>query len=1105
MSARAVRVLVVAPSPELVGGQSAQAARLLADLANEPSVHASFLRTDTALSGPLRRFASIRYARTVVRFPLYVGSLIAGIPRSDVVHVFAASFWSFVLAPTPAILLGRLLRRKVIVHYHSGEASEHLRAWPSARLTLRLADAIVVQSTYLQNVLGGFGLSSVAIPNHLELEAFPFRDRRPLRPLFLSARALEPNYDVFTLLRAFALVQQRVPSAELRVVGDGGERAELEALARDLGLRGVTFSGALAAERMAEAYESADVLLNASTVDSMPLSLLEAAACGLAVVSTDAGGISCVVEHGVTGLLVPVRDPDALAAAALRLLEEPELAAGLATNAREASSRYSWSATRPHWLALYGALVAPRTRRTLRGRSVDELRVRGTQMLAAASERIGVGRDGGAVFADGGLTLEQFRARSAPRLTAAFDDPTRTAAELQRRFGDTSAELLDRADRICEGRFDLLGHRDLSFGSPIDWQLDPLSGRRTPLVHWSRLTRPEPGSSGDRKVVWELNRHQSFVMLGRAYRLTGDERYAEAFVHQLRSWITDNPPGFGINWSSSLEIALRAISWTWALHLFRASPALTPELFQRVLELLQLHARHVQRQLSTYSSPNTHLTGEALGLYTLGTLWPELRGAREWRAAGREILIAELRRQVAKDGVYFERATAYQRYTIDFFTHFELLAAANDDAVPPIVRERLGAMLGFALSISRPDGTMPLLGDDDGGCLVPLSESSYEDPRPALAVGAVLLDRADFKAVAGGAAEELLWLLGPAGLAAYDRMEPLAPPETSKAFSRGGFYVLRDGWSGSASVLTISCGDHGGGHGHADALSFDLCVEGRPVLVDPGTFTYVRGLALDDAFRATAAHNTVVVDDVSSSVPAGPFVWSQVASCALRSWITNDACDFFEGSHDGYERLADPVTHVRSVLFLKGGYWVVRDRLVAAGEHRYELRFHFAPDARPTLRSSGVREPGLTIEAPGSEGAWALSTEWVSRRYGERVPAQVAGLRTTATGPQDFFTFLLPSAAGDARPVPARGGQAFEVDGDTVLVRNADSDVVAANGISSDFEWTVARGSGELVAVNGRSVSLDGVDVVRAPSCTGCAVARELDGRWVVQESPCAA
>ena len=308
------------------------------------------------------------------------------------------------------------------------------------------------------------------------------------------------------------------------------------------------------------------------------------------------------------------------------------------------------------------------------GRSVDELRVRGTQAVLAVAERAAAGSAKTDVFVAGAGTdeqlLERFRARDSPRISPAFAERDRTAAELRRRFAATTGPaLVDRAERIVQGRFDILGFGDLSFGSPVDWHLDPVAGERAPLLHWSRMTRLDPRDQLDRKIVWELNRHHAFVVLGRAYWLTGDERYAETFARLLDDWIGANPPGLGINWTSSLEIALRIIAWSWALALFRDSSQLTPELFRRALLTIALQAEHVARYPSTYSSPNTHVTGEALGLFYAGTLWPELRGAATWQKAGLGTLLSSLPRHVGADGVYFERSTTYHLYTVDFYAH----------------------------------------------------------------------------------------------------------------------------------------------------------------------------------------------------------------------------------------------------------------------------------------------------------------------------------------------------------------------------------------------------------------------------------------------------
>ncbi|HYP54291.1 MAG TPA: alginate lyase family protein, partial [Pyrinomonadaceae bacterium] len=505
--------------------------------------------------------------------------------------------------------------------------------------------------------------------------------------------------------------------------------------------------------------------------------------------------------------------------------------------------------------------------------------------------------------------LAHFRERTRPRFFASFDDTAATAAVWRRLFGRASEDaLVGRAERLVEGSFDLLGLRGLRFDAAgdargVDWHLEPLTGKRAPLVHWSHVEYLNPEAVGDKKIIWELNRHQHFMTLGRAHFLTGDERYARAFAAHLASWIQANPPKLGINWASSLEVAFRAVAWVWALHFFRDSAALTPRLFAHALRLLVVHARHLETYLSTYFSPNTHLTGEALGLFYLGALLPELREAARWRERGLQILLAELERQVRPDGVYFEQASYYHRYTTDFYTHLLILARRNDVAVGGRLEGKLTALLDHLMHVTRPDGRATLYGDDDGGRLAPLDEREPDDFRAALSNGAALFQRPDYKYVASEAAEETLWLLGPRGLAEFDRCHVAPPAETSRAFPDGGFYVMRDGWREDSDYMLLDCGPHGAlssGHSHADALSFELSARGRALLVDPGTFTYTGSADDRNYFRSTGAHNAVVVEGESSSAPGACFGWRTQARAHALAWLSESRFDFFEGEHDGY-------------------------------------------------------------------------------------------------------------------------------------------------------------------------------------------------------------
>lgn len=771
----------------------------------------------------------------------------------------------------------------------------------------------------------------------------------------------------------------------------------------------------------------------------------------------------------------------------------------------------------------------------LKGRSLAELRVRGAQQLAAYAERCGMSSQthvptdkeffklltpshtGQPITTAEGL-LEHFRTRTSPTFFAAFTDPEETRAQLRQRFGaDKESALVERARRITEGRFDLLGLLDLSFGNPPDWHLEPISSKRAPQQHWSRINYLDAAVAGDKKITWELNRQQYFSTLGRAYWLTGDESFAETFAAHLNDWMKANPPKQGINWASSLEVSFRAISWLWAFYFFKDSPHLTPSLFLRALKFLHLHARHLETYLSTYFSPNTHLTGEALGLYYIGMLWPESRAAARWRGVARRILLDALDTHVRADGVYFEQSSYYHRYTTDFYMHFYLLAQANGDQLEDKVKLKLTALLDHLMYITRPDGTTPLFGDDDGGRLVMLDERAANDFRATLSNGAALFARPDYKYVAREAAEEMLWLLGAGGLKTFDALKASPPAEQSRAFVDGGYFVMRDGWDARANFLLLDCGPHGaagGAHAHADALSFDMAAQGRTLLVDPGTFTYTGSAEERDLFRSTAMHNTLTIDYESSSVMDGPFKWQRSARSTVSSWLSRERFDFFEGQHDGYERLPAPATHIRSTLFIKGNYWIMRDRVLTTGAHRYDMHFHFDADAAPSIALDGdaaavverpVSAPGLEIFSFGAEGRWQRKEGLVSHCYGEHRSAPVCSFTVAeATGVQEFMTFLIPRCAQSARvkleEVLAVGGRAFAVREanvcDYVLIGGGD--FIRCERFASDFAWAWVRldkdgtRPDELVLIGGRRFLLDGHEIFNLPERTEYVYARRV-------------
>lgn len=567
------------------------------------------------------------------------------------------------------------------------------------------------------------------------------------------------------------------------------------------------------------------------------------------------------------------------------------------------------------------------------------------------------------------------------------------------------AAIVEEADRLMQGRFDLLGYRDLSFGAPIDWHLDPVWSRRSPQLHWSQINALDPDVVGDSKVVWELNRHQWMIRLAQATACTGDPVYGTRALDEIRNWIDANPVGRGINWASSLEVALRVMSWSWVLGLLRHSTLLAGSTLTTMLASLHAHASHIQRYLSHYYSPNTHLTGEALGLVYAGCLYPQFTAASRWLDTGVKTLIAESDRQITTDGVYIEQSTCYQRYTADIFLQFMLLAARSGVDVPPSVRERTTRLVEFLSAISDQRGSMPDIGDADGGWLLPLVRREPDDCRGTLAVAAVVLGRPD---MACTSEPEALWLT-----ATRSTVTPAAP-RRSQLFEVGGYAVLRS----QEHELIVDVGPLGCyGHGHADLLSVQCRIFGEPCLVDAGTYGYTAEPEWRDYFRGTAAHNTIVVDGRSQAAMRGPFGWQSRPAVTVREWQSVDGIDVVEAEHQAY----NDVTHRRRALATPAGVFVVIDDILGEGRHTVELTFQFAPIDVSLVSGTTARATtpaghhlwitpfsSTPLSADIVSGRTAPKRGWVSPAYGRKVPAPALIYSSDTTLPARIVTVLHP-------------------------------------------------------------------------------------------------
>lgn len=642
--------------------------------------------------------------------------------------------------------------------------------------------------------------------------------------------------------------------------------------------------------------------------------------------------------------------------------------------------------------------------------SWDELHTRVGQevskRLDLATYRAGLTRANGLLRGlDSALSKFLFSADDLPHRVALMREHLRPEAE----------DTLREADQICEHRFDLLGYADLDYGREIDWHLDAVHGKRAPLLPWFKIDFLNFAAVGDHKVTWELNRHQHLVTLAKAWCLSGEKRYIKELTVQWYSWQRTNPYPIGINWASSLEVAFRSLSWIWILHLLEGCPEIPASFETDLLHGLAHNGRYIGRYLSTYFSPNTHLLGEAVALFFIGTLCPQIPSAGRWKANGWRIVLREAERQVRPDGVYFEQSLYYHVYALDLLLYARILAACNQIEIPGNFDRILGKMLDVLQALSQagpPEG----FGDDDGGRLFNPRRNRTKHMTDSLALGAVLFGRNDLNSAS--LTEESVWLFGDEAVSHFDMHSSISQESESKAFESGGIYVIADS-EPCLQQMMIDAGPQGtgrSGHGHADALSIRFSQDGRRCLVDPGTYCYLSDGNERSLFRGTGAHNTLRVDGLDQAVEVGPFAWSSIPAIQAEQWLKGETFSLFVGSHTGYCRLQDPVLHRRFVVHLAGGYWLVRDVAQGRESHQLEIFWHFASDFTVRNVVGGfVAEPSTDSQSgrlalmPAPVPSWNLDLALghVSPAYGTKERAPVLRLSSRTQLPAECAILIV--------------------------------------------------------------------------------------------------
>ena len=603
-----------------------------------------------------------------------------------------------------------------------------------------------------------------------------------------------------------------------------------------------------------------------------------------------------------------------------------------------------------------------------------------------------------------------------------------------------AARYLAAAGRMADGRLDIFALREVDIGVPPRWNRDPKTGIEAPLAFGKLLDYRDPDTVGDIKYLWEPNRHLHLATLAQAYALSGEKEHCDALVEQLESWFLACPYPHGPNWSSALEAGIRLINWSIAWQLIGGAHAKAfqgglAEFRSRWLRSVYQHATFIRSWFSAHSSANNHLIGEAAGLFIAALTWPHWPESRDWLSSAKRILEREAIVQNAPDGVNREQAVWYQQFVLDMLVLCLLAGKANGEWFSPDYESRIEAMMDFIASIMDVGGNVPMFGDADDGYVVRLDQEGdeFSPYRSALATGALLFGRGDFKLKAGRLDDKARWLFGAAAESQFDQLDAEGTRlPLRQTFPEGGYFILGCEFdTGNEVRAVVDAGPLGytsiAAHGHADALSFTLSVAGREFLIDPGTYAYHTQEKWRQYFRGTSAHNTLRVDGLDQSEQGGNFMWLKKARAGCSLWLSSAEKDSFEGWHDGYMRLEDPVKHRRLVELDKGARrLVIEDSLEMGEEHEIELFFHCAEecsvDALPEgylLSRGGIRLKIILPQVKNStaevhRGNLSPMLGWVSRAFDRRQPASSIVWRAKVAGHAVLRTEILISAGNEA-------------------------------------------------------------------------------------------
>jgi Heparinase II/III-like protein/Heparinase II/III N-terminus len=585
--------------------------------------------------------------------------------------------------------------------------------------------------------------------------------------------------------------------------------------------------------------------------------------------------------------------------------------------------------------------------------------------------------------------------------------PDDVIAGLSTRYPEQASATVRAADRVVRHEFDLLGSgpfvpidpgRPARGGyRPIDWYGDPVKGlrfpERVPYRQWN-LLEMRPGLA-DVKFPWDLSRCQHWMPLAQAFRLTRERAYAAEILNQHDDFMEANPVGYGVNWTCTMDVALRAFNWAMAADLLQASRALEARELAGLYDSLFAHGHFIERNLENkYEVTSNHFLSNVVGLFGVAMLFRDLPSGHRWLTRAREWLEQEIKVQVLPDGADYESSVPYHRLVAELFLSGARQARHGGNPLSPAYESRLRDMMAFLNAILRPDGRVPQVGDADDGRVHMFSDHGRWEPQDArhlLAPASLMFQAPEWwRADDPWAGWEGAWW----GLPSSAAMAVAVPAEDQRQlFPDAGLVVDKT----ARHYLLITNGKVGtngfGNHKHNDLLSFEFHDQGRPLIVDPGSYVYTSDPDARNYFRSTLAHNTVAIDGEEQNEFKAEWLFRmfEKALPEHRSYAAAGDVTEYRGRHDGYTRLKQPVIHERAFRFEAGtGTLTIEDVFAGEGTHRLQWRFHCAPGVTVTAErhlvtlSDSARR--WQLRAADDLGA-ALVDDWYSPSYGRRLPS----------------------------------------------------------------------------------------------------------------------